>query len=367
LTVAAARARAGLADRRRCGGARQRLASAADRPDGEPEPRAGRRDDAGDGRRGRARHLDADQRVVVDRRCARQVPVRLRVGPADRGRRTHDRGSQPELQGALGDLLAQPRDGRRPHDDAGAGHAFLRQGRTGADRPGRPCVAGVPVPLDRRVRRRLVTDVRPAAPLQRDPGFAARFDAMAAYVSSSARSGEVLFASLRGERADYLRVNHGRVRQAGTVERAVVSLRLVDAQRQASSVRTLGEDAAIGAVLAEAHAELRAALAGLPADPFACWQPKATCSEQVRGGPVADPASIIDAIVAAADGDDLVGLYAGGPVVRGLASSLGHRHYHETVSSSFDFSLHLDGGRAVKETWTAEHWDAQSLHTAIAA
>lgn len=212
-----------------------------------------------------------------------------------------------------------------------------------------------------------MTDLGPAAPLQRDPGFAARFDAMAAYVSSSVRAGEVLFASLRGERADYLRVNQGRVRQAGTVERAVVNLRLVDAQRQVRSVRTLGEDAAIGAVLAEAHAELRAALAGLPADPYACWQPNATCSEQVRGGPVADPASIIDAIVAAADGDDLVGLYAGGPVVRGLASSLGHRHYHETVSSSFDFSLHLEGGRAVKETWTAEHWDAQSLHAAIAA
>ncbi|HQY27735.1 MAG TPA: metallopeptidase TldD-related protein [Burkholderiaceae bacterium] len=212
-----------------------------------------------------------------------------------------------------------------------------------------------------------MTDGNPAAPVRRDPRFAARFDAMSAFVSSSAGPGEILFASLRGERADYLRLNGARVRQAGSVERAVVSLRVVDAQRQARSVRTLGEDAAIGAVLAEAHAELRAVLARLPADPYACWQPMPSFSERVRGGPAADPAAIIDTIAAAADGDDLVGLYAGGPVVRGLASSLGHRHYHETVSSSFDFSLHLEGGRALKDTWAAEQWDAQSLHAAIAA
>ena len=200
-----------------------------------------------------------------------------------------------------------------------------------------------------------------------DPVFAARFAALSAFVASSVRGGEILFAALRAERSDYVRFNGARVRQAGAVERSVATLRLIDRGRQARIACTLGEPAAIEAVLAEGLATLRTALAPLPPDPHACWQALPAASQCLRDGSVAGPGAVIDAVVDAAGADDLVGVYAGGVLVRALASSLGHRHYHESLSCGLDFSLQLGGDRAVKENWSAEHWDAAALRAAVGA
>jgi len=198
-----------------------------------------------------------------------------------------------------------------------------------------------------------------------DSRFAAHFASLARFVASAPARGEILFGTLRGERSDFLRLNRARVRQAGTVERVTVGLRLLDGGRQARVVCTLGEHEQVDAVLAGALAELRAAVAQLPPDPWACWQPVPAQSERIDDGDAPDPAAAIDAILDAAGDDDLVGLYAGGPVVRALASSLGHRHYHQAVSSSVDFSVQAGGDRAVKDTWFASRWDAESLQAAI--
>lgn len=200
-----------------------------------------------------------------------------------------------------------------------------------------------------------------------DPIFSAQFAALAAFVAASARGGEILFVALRAERSDYVRFNGARVRQAGTVERSIATLRLIDRGRQARIACTLGGRAALDAVLAEGLATLRTTLAHLPPDPHACWQPLPAASECLRDGSVAEPRDVIDAVVDAAGVDDLVGLYAGGVLVRALASSLGHRHYHESSSSGLDFSLQLGGDRAVKENWSAEHWDAAALRAKIDA
>lgn len=200
-----------------------------------------------------------------------------------------------------------------------------------------------------------------------DALFAAQFASLAQFVGSAPARGEILFGTLRGERSDFLRVNRARVRQAGTVERVTVGLRLLDAGRQARMVCTLGERERIDAVLGGALAELRAAIAQLPADPWACWQPVPGRSERVDDGDAPGPAAAIDAILGAAGDADLVGLFAGGPMVRALASSLGHRHYHQTMSSSFDFSVQAGGDRAVKDCWFSGHWDAASLQAAIRA
>lgn len=200
-----------------------------------------------------------------------------------------------------------------------------------------------------------------------DSLFAAQFESLARFVASAPASGEILFGTLRGERSDFLRLNRARVRQAGTVERVTVGLRLLEEGRQAHIVCTLGERERVDAVLAGALAELRAAIAQLPADPWACWQPVPGRSERIGDGDAPDPAAAIDAILEAAGDDDLVGLYAGGPMVRALASSLGHRHYHQTVSSSFDFSVQAGGARAVKDTWFSGRRDAGSLQAAIRA
>jgi len=197
--------------------------------------------------------------------------------------------------------------------------------------------------------------------------FPVLFDTVAAAVARHARAGEAAFAYLGAERSDFVRVNRARVRQAGTVERAVLSLRLFRAGRQAQMRFTLASPRGVGARMREALAGLREAIEALPVDPHACFEQEPGNSDRRLRAPVPAPDEVIDAIVGAAAGADVVGLYAGGVVVRALASSLGHRHYHEATSTVFDFSVHCAAGQATKHLWSAPHWDAAALRSAIDA
>lgn len=211
----------------------------------------------------------------------------------------------------------------------------------------------------------------------RSPGgvdFRALFDSIASALAREARSGEAAFAYLRAERSDFVRVNRARVRQAGSVERAVLALRLFRGGRQAQMRCTLASPRGVGAQVREALDALRSASEALPADPFASFDPGPGVSEHIAQAHAAAPEAhaaapeeVVGAIVDAGAGVDLVGLYAGGDVVRGLASNLGHRHYHEAASASFDFSIHFAGGQATKHAWSASRWNAGGLRAAIEA
>lgn len=205
-----------------------------------------------------------------------------------------------------------------------------------------------------------------AAP-RRDPFFGEVFEAVSRWTARSARRGEIVFVELHGERSDFVRVNHARVRQAGSVERAVAVVRLIHERRQARMHCTLASPRRVGATLRDALAVLRETIASLPADPHALWAHAPSTSDRVSGGEAAAPDDALGVIVDSAGGDDLVGSYAAGPIVRALASSLGHAHYHESRCAHFDFSIHLDGARAVKETWASAHWDPPVLRAAIAS
>ncbi len=83
----------------------------------------------GNDRRHRARRADGNELLVVDRRLAQQVPVRLRARPLDRERHARRGRQEPELPRHQRELLAQPRARRQRRNDAGARHAVLRQRR----------------------------------------------------------------------------------------------------------------------------------------------------------------------------------------------------------------------------------------------
>jgi len=199
-----------------------------------------------------------------------------------------------------------------------------------------------------------------------DTPFAAIFSALADAIACEARADEASFGYLRGERSDFVRVNRARVRQAGTAEHVVVALRLFRAGRQAQMRCTLATPRDVRDRVRTALAALRSAIERLPADPFASFEPTPGASERIVRAPEPAPHEVIDAIVDEAGDADLVGVFAGGVVVRALASSLGHRHYHEAASTTFDFSIHVPPGQATKGTWSSAHWDAASLRAAIA-
>lgn len=178
---------------------------------------------------------------------------------------------------------------------------------------------------------------------------------------------EMLFASFAGEDSDFVRWNGGRVRQAMTIAQAHVSLSLTDGKRKETSVFALTGDvetdrARVGAVIAG----MRSTLAFLPEDPYLLLSTEPTRSERIDRGTLPSPEEAIATIFEAADGTDLVGIYASGPIRRGFASSLGHRHFHEVDSLQFDFSLYHRADKAVNRSYSTANWDAVALRACIA-
>ena len=179
-------------------------------------------------------------------------------------------------------------------------------------------------------------------------------------------AGEVLLCYLSAERSDFVRFNHARVRQAGTVEQRYVTLRLIRDRRQASALVALAGERADGDIARSAIARLRETLAQLPEDPLLLYaeEPRSTSTE--RRGRLPDAQEVVAHATRAAAATDFVGFYAAGTILRGFANSLGQRNWHEVDTFSFDWSLHLEGDKAVKDSYAGFEWDATAFDAKLA-
>ncbi len=82
---------------------------------------------------------------------------------------------------------------------------------------------------------------------------------------------------------------------------------------------------------------------------------------RVRGDPLPPAEVVIDAVLGAADGLDLVGLYAAGPMYRGFANSFGQRNWHETTTFNLQWSLYHRADKAVKSALSGFAWDERAF------
>jgi predicted Zn-dependent protease len=140
--------------------------------------------------------------------------------------------------------------------------------------------------------------------------------------------------SYNAEVSDFIRFNHAKVRQAGQVEQATMSLKLIDDGRQAELHLTLSQDLEVDRKrLAQAVQQLRETLPLLQPDPYlqvntAQWQ-----TWHVDDTPLPDASAVVEQIGAAASGLDLVGIYAAGsPTV--MAPWAGTRPIASTSTSA---------------------------------
>jgi predicted Zn-dependent protease len=106
---------------------------------------------------------------------------------------------------------------------------------------------------------------------------------------------------------------------------------------------------------------LREALRDLPADPWLLINDQPQSSESERRGALASANGVVEEVLGAAAGRDLVGIYAGGTIYRGFANSLGQRNWHEIDSFNFDWSLYHQGDQAVKTSYAGFDWDARAF------
>jgi predicted Zn-dependent protease len=152
-------------------------------------------------------------------------------------------------------------------------------------------------------------------------------------------------------------MNHGKIRQPGTVTQCYLRLGLIAGRKHAEHCLTVcGDLARDRDPLAHALSGLRGTVADLPDDPHLDYATDVHSSRVVRSAPLPAPESIIATVLDAAKGLDLVGIYAAGPVYRGFANSLGQRNWHEVTSFNLQWSLYHRADKAVKTAYSGFEW-----------
>lgn len=173
---------------------------------------------------------------------------------------------------------------------------------------------------------------------------------------------EVLFCGLDGEDSDFVRLNHNHIRQAGSLHRRSLDLSLISGSRQIEGGCELAGSSEQDLALAhDLLGRLRNRLSHVPEDPFLNYSTTPASSERSLGGNLPDPKQAVAELIAGAGAMDLVGIWASGNILSGLASSLGHRHWHQNISFNLDWSCFLDTDKAVKAGYSGFDWDAARL------
>jgi len=190
------------------------------------------------------------------------------------------------------------------------------------------------------------------------------FNDIAAHVDRALRAGESYTLDFAGEETDFVRMNRGKVRQPGHVEQRYLDLRLLRGARHASHLLSLTGDLAVDArIVADALVQLREALPELPDDPHLLLPDTVVSSRSERTGTMPPTETMVDALLTMAQGHDLVGVLAAGPVYRGFANAQGQRNWHATTTFNLQWSLYHRGDKAVKSSYTGLAWRDDELST----
>ncbi|MBM2886839.1 hypothetical protein JFK97_20870 [Chromobacterium phragmitis] len=193
----------------------------------------------------------------------------------------------------------------------------------------------------------------------------AHLQALAAALGALLREGEGYTLWLEAERTDFVRFNHGKVRQAGAVEQVYLDMRLIRGQRQATQQLSLSGGPDDMALLEAALPELRAALEQVQDDPFLLLNEQPQSSERIGQHALPPAENMVADILAAAEGHDLVGILASGQMSFGFANHLGQFNWQQGESWNFDWSLYSHGDKAVKRSQAGTAWDGAALRGAI--
>ncbi len=195
----------------------------------------------------------------------------------------------------------------------------------------------------------------------------AYFEALAAAIDRSLITGEKHTTWFSGEETDFVRINRGKVRQPGTVSQRYIDIRLIRGQRHAShSLSLSGELDTDVRTVQQAVAGLRDALPDLTDDPYLLLPTTVASSRAERGGSLPPSQQIVDTILGAANGHDLVGFLASGPIFRGFANSDGQRNWHAVTTFNLQWSLYFRNDKAVKTSYSDFDWSVDQLNARMA-
>ncbi len=202
-----------------------------------------------------------------------------------------------------------------------------------------------------------------------------RFYELADQLFDSLADNEILCLYWSGENSDFIRLNHNQIRQAGNVRQAELQIDLVQnqewGQRHATASFELGGDIdADYTQLLAILTQLRHQLPLLPEDPHLLLPDSVSNSNDETDKPLPETSEMVDALINASKGLDLVGLIASGASQRGYANSLGQRNWYSNNHFNLDWSCygqsntkasHDQQPQAVKSDYAGDHWEIAQL------
>ncbi|MGQ5523227.1 TldD/PmbA family protein [Chitinimonas sp. PSY-7] len=193
------------------------------------------------------------------------------------------------------------------------------------------------------------------------------FDAIAQEVFVALNQDEQATLWLAGEVTDFVRFNRAKVRQAGEVRQLYLTVQLICGQKHVSQhVALTGVLVEDSTVLRQVLTELRGIVKEVADDPYLLLNTEVQSSEHSEFNLLPPTEQMVADIMIAIGDADLVGILAAGPVFKGFANSLGQRNWHEVASWNFNWSLYLQGDKAVKRGSAGTRWDTAALKAAVA-
>ena len=194
------------------------------------------------------------------------------------------------------------------------------------------------------------------------------FYELADFIHAQTKSGEITLTSLSAEESNFVRFNKSAVRQAGSVKQIGVTISLIANARRADSHLTLsGVAASDWASVAAALTNLRPVVAALAEDPYLLFNDQPQSTEHIGGSALPSDEAMLDQVLRAGHGVDLVGLFASGTIYKGFANSLGQRNWHQVKNFNFEWCLYHTADKAVKNSYAGTHWVAGELEEKMAA
>lgn len=185
------------------------------------------------------------------------------------------------------------------------------------------------------------------------------FYRLADHLTGLLQGEELYTCTFDAEDSEFVRLNRSAVRQAGTVAQRSLSINLIRGQRHThGGVSLSGDWEEDAAQLTALMTNLRSQLPYLPEDPHLLYATEVRSSEHHGENHLPeDTGALVNTILAAGRGKDLVGIYAAGGIHSGFANSFGQRNWFSSYSYNFDWSFYHQGDKAVKCGYAGFVWN----------
>ena len=173
------------------------------------------------------------------------------------------------------------------------------------------------------------------------------------------KSSELLIINFDAEKSKFVRLNKGKIRQAGSVKQISMTLSLStkDKRNLKSYVRLNGSYERDISTLIKTLNYLRRELPDLPKDPYMMFSTSVHSTEISSEKQSTSDEVILEHILHSATKLDLVGIFSSGSIYTGLANSLGQKNWHEDYSFSFDYSIYNKNNNAIKLNYSSKKWN----------